>query len=185
MRQSYRSRLYELLPDRHGIVTLAMAAAVGVPAVEVRKLAARGALEREGRGVYRIPFAPVDSLQATIADLDSVAPDAFLVGRSVLSLFDIGLEMPFKAEVFVPRRVRRKLPSSVVLTTKKLPNEFELIKEVRCEPMFNILQRRVNYEARPDRVERELDDALAAMYIGSSEYDELHRLFDARLASRE
>ena len=183
-RQTNRDRLYALMSDNHGVITLESAAAAGVPAVEVRKLAARGALERVGRGVYLIPFAPVNKFQAAVAVLDSVAPDAYLVGRSVLSLLDIGLEMPFKYEVFVPRRTRRKLPSAVVLTKMQLGTEFEVINGVRCEPVFKILQQRVQF-ARPDRVERELDDALAGLYISSFEFDELHRQFDLKLAKRE
>ncbi len=169
---TYRQRLYELIGDNHGIITIAMAAEVGVPAVELRKLAQRGSLLRMHRGVYEVPFVPVDKFGSVVAALDSVGPQAFLVGSSVLSLFDIGLEMPMKWQVFSPGRVRRKLPSQVTLFTRKIANEFELIEGVRCQPIYSILEERVRL-ARSDRVEREIEDALAGFYISSFERDDL------------
>ena len=49
---TYRHDLWEIAAEYHGIVTTRQAEDAGVPAVEVRKLAARGALERLGYGVY-------------------------------------------------------------------------------------------------------------------------------------
>lgn len=55
---TYREQLREIALDQYGSVTTADAAGDGIPAVELRKLASRGALERVGVGVYhhhRVP----------------------------------------------------------------------------------------------------------------------------------
>ena len=59
---SYRQELRELACDSHGVIALREAASSGVPAVEVRKLASRGASTRLGQGVYRMEEAPADGL---------------------------------------------------------------------------------------------------------------------------
>lgn len=48
--------------EDHGVVTVLEAEDIGVPAVEVRKLAYRGALKSYGKGVYGHLDVPADEL---------------------------------------------------------------------------------------------------------------------------
>ena len=69
-----REKLRWLAFDHHGIVTTDQAVAAGVPAVELRKLAARGALSRVGFGVYRMEEAPTTPLTPTRRPSPSSGP---------------------------------------------------------------------------------------------------------------
>ena len=141
--QTYRSRLYELGSNRRGVVTPAKAEAAGVPTVELRKLAHRGALEKIGRGVYRIPFFDCDAYSDAIEALELVGSDSYLIGESVLSMLDIGVFNPRKIEVASPHRVRRQLPIFIALTDQQHSLDITITsyQGVECESVFDALNR--------------------------------------------
>lgn len=57
----YRDVVREIAFGEYGYITTKDAAAAGVPAVELRKLASRGALTNVAYGLYRVPDAPATS----------------------------------------------------------------------------------------------------------------------------
>ncbi|MHA3722714.1 type IV toxin-antitoxin system AbiEi family antitoxin domain-containing protein [Leucobacter sp. HY1910] len=106
----YRRDLWEVAATHHGVVTVASADDAGVPAVELRKLASRGALQSHGQGVYThrdIPATPFTQPAIAVA---LAGAGAFLERESVLDLFDLGQFNPRKIRVGTRRRVRRALP---------------------------------------------------------------------------
>lgn len=54
---NYRQAVREIALDRYGYVTTRDAAEAGIPAVELRKLAGRGALTNVAYGLYRLADA--------------------------------------------------------------------------------------------------------------------------------
>lgn len=107
---SYRRDLWEVASVRNGVMTVAEAEDAGVPAVEVRKLASRGALEACGQGVYKHWGVPNTTFtQPTIA-VALAGEGAFLQRESVLDLLGLGQFNPIKIRVGTRRRVRRSLP---------------------------------------------------------------------------
>lgn len=123
---SYRRDLWEASLSQHGVVTVALAEEANVPAVELRKLAARGALEGYGQGVYvhrDVPFSPFTQPAVAVA----LAGDgAFLHRESVFDLLGIGNFDPKKIRVATYRRVRRKLPEWMALQKRNDVPETDL-----------------------------------------------------------
>ena len=120
---SYRRRLRELAFDTHGVVTTTAAAAVGVPAVEVRKLAARGALTHRGHGAYRmleVPVGPLDEFAEAVA---LAGPDAVLADEAVLAAHGLAQVNLRRIRVATSRRVRAKLPPTVEILRRNVPAE--------------------------------------------------------------
>lgn len=120
----YRQELWEIAASRNGVTTVAEAEDAGVPAVEVRKLAARGALRGYGQGVYThrdvltTPFT-----EPTIA-VALAGEGAFLHRESVLDLLGLGQFNPPKVRVGTRRRVRRTLPEWMELENRPdVPDE--------------------------------------------------------------
>src|SRR5690625_1702331 len=72
-------RLVELAAEQHGYVTTREARDIGVDPVQLRLLAARGRLERAGRGVYRVPVLPRGEHD------DLAAAVSWTLGRGVIS----------------------------------------------------------------------------------------------------
>lgn len=111
--QTYRRRLFERALDQYGYVTTDDADQLGVPAVELRKLAHRGGLEHVAYGLYRfddIPHTPHDQFMEAVL---RVGPDAYLTGDAVLALHDLALANPRRIRVATPKRRRRQLPKFV------------------------------------------------------------------------
>ena len=50
-----RDRVLERAVEQHGYITTRDARAIGVDPAQLRVMAARGRLERVGRGAYRVP----------------------------------------------------------------------------------------------------------------------------------
>lgn len=126
---TYREQVREIALDQYGLVSIADAAAADIPAVELRKLASRGALERVGRGVYRDPGVPGTMRDQYAQAVLLVGPDAYLTGESVLALHDLALVNPSHIHVGTPHRVRTRLPRVVRALRRKLPPEALTVDE--------------------------------------------------------
>ena len=119
---SYRETLRELAFDAHGVVTTEDAAAAGVPAVEVRKLAARGALQRISHGVYRMLEAPVGELSEFAEAVAATGcPEAVLADEAVLAAHGLAQVNLRTIKVAVPRRNRTHVPATVEIIQRVVP----------------------------------------------------------------
>lgn len=154
---TYREDLWQIAADRHGIVTTEQASDWGVPAVEVRKLAARGALTRVGRGVYRHNGVPGDAWTGLAATLASVGPDAFLEGDTVLAMFDLALVNPPKIHVGTLRRHRGAVPPHTVVAARPHMAPEDLTE---YEGLRSITVRRALLDAVPIILSDRMQDAV-------------------------
>ena len=111
--QTYRRSLLERAQDQYGYVTTRDAENLGIPAVELRKLAQRGGLRHVARGIYRFDEVPVTGHDQFMEAVLTVGPGAHLTRDAVLSLHDLGLVNPSKIRVGTDRRVRGQLPAFV------------------------------------------------------------------------
>lgn len=126
-----RRRLYDLALDQYGYVTTANADELGVPPVELRKLAQRGGLHNVAYGLYRFDDVPVSGRDQYMEAVLRVGPDAFLTGDAVLSFHDLGLVNPRRIKVGTPRRVRAALPPSIEVVRAHLaPDELTVYEGV-------------------------------------------------------
>lgn len=134
-----RDILRWLAIDNHGIVTTGQAQSAGVPAVEVRKLASRGALTRIGHGVYRMEEAPTTALTAYAEALALVGKGAFLADESVLAVHDLAHVNPRTIKVGTDRRVRTQLPSTIHLLRLPRLSETEYVEGLVAMPLSQAL----------------------------------------------
>lgn len=114
----YRDLVREIALGEYGYVTTKQAAEVGVPAVELRKLAARGALLNVAYGIYRVPDAPASVFDQFAEALLRAGEGSYLRGDSVLALFGLADVNPRRVRVVAPRRTRATLPGFVELTVQ-------------------------------------------------------------------
>lgn len=121
---TYRRRLWAVAVEQYGYVTTRDAAETGVPAVELRKLAHRGFLERTGRGLYRFPDVPVNEHTEYMEAVLWAGEGAVLSHDAVLALHSLGFANPSTIRVTVPRRVRKTHPRhDITLSQADLPDE--------------------------------------------------------------
>ena len=167
---TYREVLRQVAVGNHGIVTTRQAEEAGVPAVELRKLAARGALDHIARGVYRHHLVPFDQKTDLAAALARVGPDAHLHGETVLAMFDLGYVDPVTVQVVAPRRVRAKLPNTIRVTVRASiePSEVTIYDGLRATTVFKALTECVP-RLMTERLTVAADEALEKKLINPKE----------------
>lgn len=115
---TYAHDLWEVAAYSHGVLTVSEAISVGVPAVEVRKLAYRGTLRSYGNGVYVHHGVPLTRFTQFAIAVALAGKGGFLWGDAVFSLLELGDFNPRSIRVATRRRVRRKLPQWMQLTDR-------------------------------------------------------------------
>ncbi|AKK08303.1 hypothetical protein HCH15_06055 [Corynebacterium testudinoris] len=158
----YRDVVREIALDHYGYVTTRQAAEVGVPAVELPKLAARGGLENVAYGLYRVPYIPPTPFDQFAEALLRAGEGAYLHGESVLALFGLADVNPRRIKIAVGRRTRAALPSFMELTQKKEQGRTTYYEGLKAQPVADaILECRGSTET-----ERLLDAAKQARSEG-------------------
>ena len=117
---TYRRRLRDRALDQYGYVTARDGEELGVPAVELRKLAQRGGLEHVAYGLYRFEEIPRTDRDQYMEAVLWVGADSYLTHDAVLALHDLGLVNPRRIRVGAPRRVRARLPGHIEVIQRRL-----------------------------------------------------------------
>jgi predicted transcriptional regulator of viral defense system len=117
---TYRRRVRERALDQYGYITSEDAADLGVPPVELRKLAARGGLEHVAYGLYRFedvrPTRQDEFMEAVLR----VGRDAYLSHDAVLALHNLGFSTRKRIRVGTPHRIRGRLPGHIEVIQQHL-----------------------------------------------------------------
>lgn len=140
--ETYRQRVYQAALDNQGLVTTKLAGEIGVPSVELRKLAQRAAIERIGHGVYRSPYFPTTKTSSAIEALTLVGEGAFLYGQSVAEYLELGDLNPRKVHVGYGGRIRKALPDYIKVTraTQADLDFVEIYDDVPCMSVERMLE---------------------------------------------
>jgi predicted transcriptional regulator of viral defense system len=113
MADTHRRVLRNLALDQYGYITPTDAEALGVPAIELRKIAQRGGLDHVAYGLYRFADIPITEFDTFMEAVLRCGPDAHLTHDAVLALHGLALVNPRRIRVGSPHRVRRTLPDSI------------------------------------------------------------------------
>jgi hypothetical protein len=131
-------------------VTVAASEDAGVPAVEVRKLAARGALIRHGQGVYTHRDVPPSLFTQPAIAVALGGEGAFLQREAVLDLLGLGQFNPKVIRVGTRHRVRRTLPPWMSLEHVAVPEkDMTAYEGIACTTVRRVL------DEMKDRMPRE------------------------------
>jgi len=175
-RETNRVKIYSLANEMRGIITAEMALNAGVPLVEMRKLVQRGAIERVARNLYRVPFAPVDRYSDALEKVLAVGKHAYVSGRSVIQLLDLGLFNPNKLIITTTVKPRHSIPSGVHLQVVPASEAPEIVRyyDVPCEPVFNAIDSLIGRAIR-ERLFDAIDQAHEEGFLTDSEAKALRR----------
>ena len=136
---SYYDDIYEYAADNYGLITAAEAKAIGVPNVELVKLAHRGRLIRLGHGVYRIErYIPTvfDKYAEAVA---IVGDGAYIFGESVLAMHGLALVNPAVIHVAMPERIRKKLPPDIAGIYRKNTDQTTYYEGIPSQSVYDAL----------------------------------------------
>ncbi|SRR6266851_3947760 len=128
---TYRRTLYDRALDQYGYVTTRDAIDLGVPGVELRKIAQRGGVAHLAYGLYRLDDVPRTGRDQFMEAVLRVGPQAYLTHDAVLALHDLGLVNPRRIRVGTPRRARPRLPEYVEVIQRRLdPQELTVYEGI-------------------------------------------------------
>lgn len=171
---SYYDDIYEIATDNHGYVSTEMASRVGVPAVELAKLAHRGRLENISRGLYRlVRFVPTenDSYAEAVARLGG---DAYLFGESVIAMLGLAPTNPSYICVATPHRTRRKLPAYIRV---KKPGKNDAVTSYDGIPSQDVATavRSAKTTMMDERLQDATEEARRQGYLRRNDYESLKK----------
>lgn len=110
---TYYDDIYEFAVDNHYLITTEDAKEIGVPTVELAKLANRGKLESISRGLYRLArYVPGETDPYAIA-VARLGKGAYLYSESVIAMLGLAPTSPDYICVAVPGRTRKIIPDSI------------------------------------------------------------------------
>ena len=118
--------IYEYAADNYGLITSSVAKSLGIPNVELVKLAHRGRLCRIGHGVYRLAHYIPTAFDKYAEAVAVVGNGAMIYGESVLAMHNLALVNPVAIQIAVQSRVRKTLPEYIkVVYPEKACDEVE------------------------------------------------------------
>ncbi|MGL5859289.1 MAG: type IV toxin-antitoxin system AbiEi family antitoxin domain-containing protein [Angustibacter sp.] len=172
----YRDLVRDFALGEYGFITTQQAASVGVPAVELRKLAARGALINVAYGIYRVPDAPGTPFDQFAEALLRVGPGAYLRGESVLALFGLADVNPRKICVVAPKRTRARFPAFMAVTVSP-PGEASSLTRYEGLLAMRVADAILDCRSRiePTRLREAARDAGTEGLVTRAEYAKLQR----------
>lgn len=175
--RNYRA-LYELAEDDYGFVTVEGARQAGIRPQRLAEMARRGALRREGLGLYRLdPFPPHELDSYRKATLWPYGIEGVLSHDTALELYELSDVNPAKIHLTVPKgyRVRRReIPSAYRLHHEDL-DEREITRHDGLPIVTPAKAIRQCHESnlRRDLLRQALEDAKRGGLITRGQYGEL------------
>lgn len=137
---TYRDKVRDIALDQYGYVTTKDAADWDIPSIELRKLAARGALTNVSYGLYRFNEVAAGPHDQFAEALLRVGKGAYLTGDAVLALHDLAQVNPRRIRVGTRARTRARLPSYIEVVDQDVPEEeLTTYEGLRCTTVARAL----------------------------------------------
>ncbi len=164
------ARLLEVAAPQHGLFTLPQAAEVGVGDGYVRKMAARGVVERRAQGVYRIPAIPIDEYTELMEAVLWAKGRGVIVGETALALWDLADVNPRKIHVAVPPDYRPRRQDGRLYHVQQARLRTEDRDETQGIPTVTpacAIRQSIADGVAGDMIEQAIHRALAREHIGT------------------
>lgn len=171
---TYYDDIYDHAIEEYYLITTKEANEIGVPTIEIVKLAKRGRLEHLGNGLYRLSrFVPEEEDPYAIA-VKRIGGDAILYGESVLALLSLCPTNPSKIFVGTSRRIRKKLPDDLVIMRLSPNSRHVLYKGIPCQPVSEAIVS-CKESIMPERLVTAASQAFEQGYLTPTEFEETKR----------
>jgi predicted transcriptional regulator of viral defense system len=184
---SVRDRVFERAAEQHGYVTTRDARELGVDPTQLRLMAARGRLERVGRGVYRVPLLPRTEYDELAEAVAWTQRRGVISHESALVLHGLSDVSPSRVHLTVPRdnhprtaggelyRLHRRTLPPIDVTEKD---------DIPVTTVARTIRDCLADGTDPYQLRRALDQAAAEGSLRHLEVEELRADIDRRGASR-
>ena len=166
--------LYSVAEGNFGLVTYAEARSHGVHIRELDRWVKSGRLEKVARGVYRIAQFPSGELDSYAAAVETIGPDAYLYGESVIGMLHLVPTNPTWTYVASPKRVRRTVSEHLKIIRGESGYCFTNYDGIRSQHLADAIRVSRGF-IRPDRRIRAAREGERQGYLTKSEAAKLIR----------
>jgi predicted transcriptional regulator of viral defense system len=181
--------LVTLAEEHDGLFTSEQARDSGFTDSVLSRLAQRGRIERTARGVYRIPYVPINRFsqyrEAVLWAQAHRGPQmATLSHETALAVYGISDANPSAIHLTVPKsaRLRRESPKSVVVHHDDLSSqEITVIEGLPVTSIARTITDLLHSGGRLDLISQAITDARREGYISASETQRIRRAFKRHL----
>lgn len=181
MPQSRFDELVTLAEENDGLLTSERAREAGIADSVLVRLAKRGRLERTARGVYRIPYVPLNRFsqyrEAVLWARAHRGPATVALSHeTALAVYGISDANPGSIHLTVPKesRLRRESPAAVVIHRAEIgDNEVDVVEGMPVTKINRTVNDLLEAGARLDLIRQAIDDAKREGYITSAETQRL------------
>ncbi|MCA9830253.1 MAG: hypothetical protein KC495_07275 [Dehalococcoidia bacterium] len=174
MTGTFRRKARELALGQYGYISTLEAGQLGIPVVELGKLADRGQIRHVAYGLYRFDDIPPTRYDQFYEAVARVGGDAHLTGDAVLALHELAQVNPRQIRVGTSRRVRAALPDWIKVVRESVdPDDltrFELIPSTTVAFAIRACLGTVISE----RLKLALDEARRQGLVTPAEHSRLH-----------
>ncbi|MCC6540360.1 MAG: type IV toxin-antitoxin system AbiEi family antitoxin domain-containing protein [Bryobacterales bacterium] len=190
MPQTRLDELVALAEEHDGLFTAEQARQSGFTDSVIARLTQRGRLERMSRGVYRIPYVPINRLsqyrEAVLWARSHRGPaDVALSHETALVIYGISDASPGVIHLTVPRaaRLRRAPMKSVALHRDELAaSDVTVIEGLPVTSVSRTVADLLDAGGRTDLIRQAIAEARREGYISANEAQRLRRTMQRHLA---
>ena len=168
----FSDTLYTIAEDNIGLITHAEAVRNGIQMRELRRWVQSGRLEKIARSVYRVANFPPSEFDRYAAAVETIGPEAYLFGESVLALLRLVPTNPTWIYVASPKRIRRSIGANLKIIRGAPEYVFANYDGVRCQHLADAIRACRGY-VRPDRRVDAVREGVRQGYISKTDGNRL------------
>ena len=167
-------RIYELAAGNFGLVTASQANELGVSTREMSRWVKMGRLEKPCRGLFRVSVFPSSPFDVYATAIESVGPEAYLCGESVLAILNLTPTNPTWIHVATAMRKRKRFIEGVKICQARpgyIPTVYQGVRSQRVADAIVDCRNIV----RMDRLEMALKVAVKQGFIHKDEIQQIRK----------
>ena len=181
---TYYDDIYERAIDNYYLISTRDAKQIGVPSVELAKLAQRGKLEHVSHGLYRLArYVPHENDPYAISAA-RVGEDAYVYGESVIAMLDLAPTNPARMYVATPRRYRGEKPEGLVVVVREGEGDVTAYEGVPSQEVGAAILACLG-RMMPERLRAATERAYEEGYITKRKHDETMEAIELYEASQK
>lgn len=181
---TYYDDIYEHAVDNYYLISTRDAKQIGVPSVELAKLAQRGKLEHISHGLYRLArYVPHQNDPYAIS-VARVGDDAYLYGESVIAMLGFAPTNPARLFVATPRRYRGEKPDGLVVVVRNGEDDTTAYEGVPSQEIGAAIVACLG-KMMPERLRDAAERAREEGYLTRKKYEETMEAIDQYEASKQ
>ena len=179
---SYYDDIYETAVDNYYLITTREAERIGVPRIELAKLAKRGKLEHVSHGLYRLARYVPHQNDPYAVSVAMVGEEAYLYGESVIAMLGLAPTNPARIYVATPKRYRGKGADGLVVVVRPDTGDTTVYEGVPSQDAGAAIVSCLG-KMMPVRLRDAAEKARAEGYLTQKRYEKALEAIDAHEAT--